>query len=120
MWYHQVQKMKRKELFFVIVDHLAHASRISPCLLSHRNDPGADDDWYWIMPTVVENRLNTAYVVTNDLMRDHRLAFLEPRPFIRWRTTQVMHFDFSKAGKQTLVGNLISAIGNTYFFCVHN
>ena len=27
--------------------------------------------------------------VTNDLMRDHRLAFLEPRPFIRWRTTQV-------------------------------
>ena len=51
--------------------------------------PGADDDWYWIMPTVTEGRTTEAYVVTNDLMRDHRLAFLEPRPFIRWRTTQV-------------------------------
>ena len=76
-------------------------------MLHHHDDhhPGADDDWYWIMPTVVENRSSTAYVVTNDLMRDHRLAFLEPRPFIRWRTTQVMHFDFSKAGKQLLLRN---------------
>ena len=32
-------------------------------------------------------------------MRDHRLAFLEPRPFIRWRTTQVINFCFSKAAK---------------------
>jgi hypothetical protein len=29
--------------------------------------------------------------VTNDMIRDHRLAFLEPRPFIRWRSTQVSH-----------------------------
>ena len=33
-------------------------------------------------------------------MRDHRLAFLEPRPFIRWRSTQVMNFCFSKAAKE--------------------
>ena len=58
---------------------------------------GANDDWYWIFITVTENRKKPAYVITNDLMRDHRLAFLEPRPFLRWRTTQIVHFDFSKA-----------------------
>jgi hypothetical protein len=57
--------------------------------------PGADDDWYWIYATVARDRQSMAYVVTNDLMRDHRLAFLEPRPFIHWRTTQVMSFSFS-------------------------
>lgn len=60
---------------------------------------GADDDWYWIYATVTEGRKSPAFVVTNDLMRDHRLAFLEPRPFIRWRTTQVMSFTFSGAVK---------------------
>ena len=58
---------------------------------------GANDDWYWIFVTVTENRKKPAYVITNDLMRDHRLAFLEPRPFLRWRTTQIVHFDFSRA-----------------------
>jgi hypothetical protein len=58
---------------------------------------GADDDWYWIFAACTENRSRPAFVITNDLMRDHRLAFLEPRPFIRWRTTHVMNFCFSKA-----------------------
>jgi pentatricopeptide repeat protein len=62
--------------------------------------PGADDDWYWIYATVAKDRQSMAYVVTNDLMRDHRLAFLEPRPFIHWRTTQVMSFSFSKPVKE--------------------
>jgi pentatricopeptide repeat protein len=58
--------------------------------------PGANDDWYWIFATVCENRKKIAYVVTNDLMRDHRLAFLEPLPFLRWRSTQIIHFDFNR------------------------
>jgi len=33
--------------------------------------------------------------VTNDLMRDHKLAFLEPRPFIRWRTSHIVYFGMS-------------------------
>lgn len=59
----------------------------------------ANDDWYWMFATVNENRKKMAYVITNDLTRDHRLAFLEPKPFIRWRTTQVIHFDFSHAAE---------------------
>lgn len=41
------------------------------------------------------------YVVTNDLMRDHRVAFLEPRPFMRWRNTQIVYFGLSKAAVAT-------------------
>ena len=59
--------------------------------------PGSDDDWYWIYATVNEERKSPSYVITNDLMRDHRLAFLEPRAFFRWRSNQVIHFEFNKA-----------------------
>lgn len=31
------------------------------------------------------------------MMRDHRLAFLEPRIFFRWRSNHVVHFEFSRA-----------------------
>ncbi len=54
-----------------------------------------DDDWFWMYAAVLENRKKPAFVVTNDLMRDHRVAFLAPRPFIRWRMSHVVHFDFS-------------------------
>jgi proteinaceous RNase P len=57
---------------------------------------GADDDWYWMYATVFEGRSKPAFVVTNDLMRDHRLAFMEPRPFIRWRSTHIINFDINK------------------------
>ena len=139
MWYLQVNKNGRKkgfiELFillsipFLISNHSSilcctslhidvPLGSSSSIIINHHDDPGADDDWYWIMPTVVENRSSTAYVVTNDLMRDHRLAFLEPRPFIRWRTTQVMHFDFSKAGKHYFLD--LSYIYTIFLrFCIH-
>lgn len=54
---------------------------------------GGDDDWFWMMVTVLEGRKSPAFVITNDLMRDHKLAFLEPRPFTRWRMTHVMNFN---------------------------
>eukprot|EP00597_Dinobryon_sp_UTEXLB2267_P008096 CAMPEP_0170085454 /NCGR_PEP_ID=MMETSP0019_2-20121128/20323_1 /TAXON_ID=98059 /ORGANISM="Dinobryon sp., Strain UTEXLB2267" /LENGTH=619 /DNA_ID=CAMNT_0010301903 /DNA_START=397 /DNA_END=2256 /DNA_ORIENTATION=- len=56
---------------------------------------GANDDWYWMYSTIYEGRQTPAFVVTNDLMRDHKLAFLEPRPFIRWRTSHIVYFGFS-------------------------
>lgn len=45
--------------------------------------------------TVQEGRKKHAYVVTNDLMRDHKLAFMEPRPFTRWRMTHIVNFDLT-------------------------
>lgn len=40
---------------------------------------GADDDWYWMYATVAEGKKKHSYVVTNDMMRDHKVAFMEPR-----------------------------------------
>ena len=37
------------------------------------------------------HRYEQTYVITNDLTRDHRVAFAEPRAFVRWRSTQVGH-----------------------------
>ncbi len=58
---------------------------------------GANDDWYWIMATLLERQSNKqTYVVTNDLMRDHRVLFDDPLTFLRWRTSQIMHFHLSR------------------------
>lgn len=70
--------------------------------------PGADDDWYWMFLTVAEGRKKPAYVVTNDLMRDHKLAFMEPRPFYRWRMSHVMNFMLYSNDDITLMnGNVV-------------
>ena len=37
---------------------------------------GGNDDWYWMYSSILENQGHGAFVVTNDLMRDHRLAFM--------------------------------------------
>jgi hypothetical protein len=62
---------------------------------------GAEDDWYWMYATVYEGRSKPALVVTNDLMRDHKLAFTDPKMFMRWRTSQIMYFGFSNAVVET-------------------
>jgi len=73
----------------------------------------ANDDWYWMYATVNEGRQQMARVVTNDLMRDHRLAFLEPRPFIRWRNSQVIRFDLTHAAvDQAVAAAAIAAAGS--------
>lgn len=53
---------------------------------------GANDDWYWMYSTIYPGRQNPAFVVTNDLMRDHKVSFLAPLPFVRWRTTQIVYY----------------------------
>ena len=58
---------------------------------------GGNDDWYWMYSTIIEGRSNLSYVITNDMMRDHKLAFMEPRPFLRWQRTQVINFDLNRA-----------------------
>jgi len=64
--------------------------------------PHGNDDWFWMLATVNENRnreKNPAYVVTNDLTRDHKSFFPAGNElcFWRWRNSTVMHFDFSRA-----------------------
>jgi hypothetical protein len=58
---------------------------------------GSNDDWYWLYSTVYEGRKTPAYVVSNDYMRDHRATFAESRAFLRWRSSQIVYFSFSKA-----------------------
>eukprot|EP01034_Spumella_vulgaris_P023915 gene23915-30194_t len=58
---------------------------------------GANDDWYWIYATLYKGRRSPAFVITNDLMRDHKVAFPEARTFMRWRTSQVVYFGLSSA-----------------------
>lgn len=57
---------------------------------------GANDDWYWVYATIYEGRKKPAYVISNDLMRDHKIAFIEPKPFLRWRSSQIVYFALSK------------------------
>ena len=62
--------------------------------------PRSDDDWYWVYATVYQGRNPSsapAFVVSNDLMRDHRAAFAEPKAFLRWRNSQIIYFGFSHA-----------------------
>jgi len=64
---------------------------------------GANDDWYWMAASVA-----TAHglrVVSNDLMRDHRLALLDQRPFLRWKTTQMIRFDLSHPHQLAAMNN---------------
>ena len=78
-----------------------------------------DDDLFWMYATVSDNHNHhhnhhynhhhrdrdrdrdngQSYVVTNDLMRDHKFAFrsISDKCFTRWRENCVMHFDFSSA-----------------------
>jgi len=37
------------------------------------------------------------HVISNDHMRDHRLFLLEPRPFLRWKSTQILRFELDHA-----------------------
>lgn len=52
---------------------------------------GANDDWYWLYATVAAGR--DSFAISNDLTRDHRLAFLESRMYVRWRNNHIIHFD---------------------------
>ncbi|KAL7569176.1 hypothetical protein ACA910_017002 [Epithemia clementina (nom. ined.)] len=68
------------------------------------------DDYYWMIasvtdqnqdhnnPTKQDNNAGVSLtgrrpiLVTNDQMRDHRLALLEPRPFRRWTSCHIVNF----------------------------
>jgi len=64
---------------------------------------GSNDDWYWVYATIYEGRKKPAYVISNDLMRDHKIAFIEPKPFLRWRSSQIVYFALSKACDEDVI-----------------
>ena len=55
---------------------------------------GANDDWYWLLSTIYKNRSpdRPGYVVTNDMMKDHKISFENQRLFQRWRMNAIIHF----------------------------
>jgi proteinaceous RNase P len=71
---------------------------------------GSNDDWYWLYSTVYEGRRTPAYVVSNDYMRDHRATFAESRAFLRWRSSQIVYFSFSKAVEPLQLSNASYAL----------
>ena len=91
-----VQHGNRRRLNYLTEEELSILDRLHQDNMIYITPQGSDDDWYWMFCTVNEGRKRPSYVVTNDLMRDHKLAFLEPRPFFRWRSNQVLHFEFSR------------------------
>jgi len=61
-------------------------------------ETGVHDDYLWMLATVAneQDRMqNLTRVVSNDLMRNHRKWLLNSRDFLRWRFTQVVHFELS-------------------------
>jgi hypothetical protein len=65
---------------------------------------GANDDWYWMYASVLPSE-KLLRVVSNDQMRDHRLSLLEPRPFLRWKATQICRFELSHAFESSKVAD---------------
>jgi hypothetical protein len=69
-----------------------------------KNVPNNYDDLYCILASL--NRYHSKeipiYVVTNDLMRDHRFHFPEESVFHRWKTSQIIYFIPSQAFSRTV------------------
>jgi len=51
---------------------------------------GTNDDWYWLYAAVACG--SSAYVVSNDQMRDHTFQLLSPKYFARWRERHQVYF----------------------------
>ena len=60
-----------------------------------KSPPGANDDWYWMIATVIAGK--DARVLTNDHMRDHSTAMALPPYFHAWKSRHTVSFDFSHA-----------------------
>ncbi len=55
---------------------------------------GLRDDYFWMLATTLSTaRVKPALVLSNDLMRDHRVAMLAPLSFQRWRARHIVHFN---------------------------
>lgn len=51
------------------------------------------DDYFWMLATIYNGRTQPALVLSNDRMRDHRVSFIAPTAFNRWRASHIVHFN---------------------------
>lgn len=68
-----LNRLKEKKMIYVVPKHM-------------------NDDIFWMMAAVHENRKQACFVVTNDLMRDHAVASLAQSAFARLRTSSLVYF----------------------------
>lgn len=68
-----LNRLKEKKMVYVVPKHM-------------------NDDIFWMMAAVHENRKQACFVVTNDLMRDHAVATLAQSAFARLRTSSLVYF----------------------------
>jgi len=60
-----------------------------------------DDDWYWLYAAISPAQSAATvqpYVITNDLMRDHKFSLLHSDSFMRWRNAQIVYFSLNRPG----------------------
>lgn len=57
--------------------------------------PRGNDDWFWVYASVLGKRRSPkpTFIVSNDLTRDHKIAFPNSYSFTRWRLTQMVYYD---------------------------
>lgn len=70
---------------------------------------GTNDDWFWLYSSVMPRRRSSkpCYIVSNDLSRDHKIAFPDSSTFARWRLTQCTYIDLYR--DDTLMSNSVDS-----------
>ena len=83
-------------------------------------DRGIDDDWIWITAMLYGGSgTHVPILVSNDQMRDHRLAIAEPLLFKKWIEAQVMRVEFEKRSNKDVAVFIRESIILLIIFC-HN
>ena len=93
------------------------------------------DDYYWMLSSVAEQKSGSNYIqqyvstddptgrfpglrpllVTNDRMRDHRLALLEPRLFRRWTSCHIVKYHIEPSEKKMNDEDRVTLIPADFF-----
>lgn len=108
----RLQRMGKKVMIVLPSCYHPRDRRTIPNSITHKNDVVTDediaivtewerqdvlfvvpkngsDDWFWMLASILP-QMQRAYVITNDLMRDHKVSFITPKPFMRWRASQIV------------------------------
>ena len=123
----RTQKLSTSDIAFI--DKLIASKKIyvvpSGCL----------DDYYWMLSSVAQQKSRSNYVqqhvptddatgrfpglrpllVTNDQMRDHRLALLEPRLFRRWASCHIVKYHIEPLEDEKPVKNAVTFYPADFF-----
>jgi hypothetical protein len=81
---------------------------------------GADDDWFWLYAAISKaNNTPSAYLLTNDEMRNHFHYMNLDQTFIDWKNTHVYNYDIDDGMLRLIAGDShlmkIHLIGSTMY-----